>query len=93
MRCGIRVGGEERTWQVGKCLVFEDSFEHEAWNDGNETRAVLVVDLWHPDLTSIEIQALRGLHRHVHLQAEHLAVYWKRNEEGRTLMLEGNNWL
>ena len=28
-KCGIKCGGEERTWEAGKCLVFDDSFEHE----------------------------------------------------------------
>ena len=47
----IRVADEERNWQAGKILIFDDSFEHEVWNDGGEYRMVLIVDLWHPDLT------------------------------------------
>lgn len=55
---GIRVGGETRTWEPGECLVFEDSFEHEVWNDSDERRVVLIVDLWHPDLSLLEREAL-----------------------------------
>jgi aspartate beta-hydroxylase len=47
----IRVGGEERSWQEGKVMVFDDSFEHEVWHNGTGFLLVLIVDLWHPDLT------------------------------------------
>lgn len=56
--CSIRVGTETRTWEEGKALVFEDSFEHEVWNRGQARRAILIVDFWHPDLTAREIEAL-----------------------------------
>jgi aspartyl/asparaginyl beta-hydroxylase (cupin superfamily) len=52
--CTLRVGREERTWQEGKCLVFEDGFEHEVWHRGERTRFILLLDVWHPDLTPIE---------------------------------------
>jgi aspartyl/asparaginyl beta-hydroxylase (cupin superfamily) len=39
----------------GKAIVFDDSFEHEAWNDGNSARITLVFDIWHPDLTQREV--------------------------------------
>lgn len=61
--CAIRVGKETRQWKEGKCLVFDDCFEHEAWNHSTKARLVLVVDLWHPDLSSREIQLITGLHR------------------------------
>ncbi|MDI1443021.1 aspartyl/asparaginyl beta-hydroxylase domain-containing protein [Polyangium sp. 6x1] len=56
--CGIRVGSETRAWQEGKCLIFDDSYMHEAWNRGTSVRVVLLWDIWHPELTPIEIQAL-----------------------------------
>ncbi|KAL1528816.1 hypothetical protein AB1Y20_010139 [Prymnesium parvum] len=46
----IRVGTEIRKWEPGKCLVFDDSFEHEVWHEGNEDRIVLICDMWHPAL-------------------------------------------
>jgi len=46
--CAIRVGGETREWQAGKCLVFDDSYEHEAWNRGPHTRTVLLIDFRNP---------------------------------------------
>jgi aspartyl/asparaginyl beta-hydroxylase (cupin superfamily) len=59
--CAIRVGGETRAWTPGRCLVFDDSFVHEAWNHGSATRIVLLWDVWHPGLTALEIEALRYL--------------------------------
>jgi len=46
--CAIRVGNETRSWQEGKCFVFDDSFEHEAWNRGDRTRTVLLCDFLNP---------------------------------------------
>ena len=62
-RCSMRVGSETRAWEAGKCLVFEDSFEHEVWNRSDSRRIVLIVDLWHPDLTGIEVRALTAAFR------------------------------
>lgn len=46
----ITCGGETRRWQEGKCLVFDDSFEHEVEHNGKEPRVVLLVNFWHPGL-------------------------------------------
>jgi beta-hydroxylase len=43
-RCGIRIGDEVRHWSEGRSLVFDDTCEHEAWNDTDEDRIVLFVD-------------------------------------------------
>ena len=47
----IRVGTESKSWQEGKLLIFDDSFEHEVWHNGTEFRLILIIDMWHPDLT------------------------------------------
>ena len=59
--CGIRVADEVRTWDRGRCVLFDDSFEHEVWHRGSETRVVLLLDIWHPDLTDAEIELLKRL--------------------------------
>jgi beta-hydroxylase len=46
--CGITVGGESRPWSNGQSLVFDDTYQHEAWNDTDETRVVLFVDVIRP---------------------------------------------
>jgi aspartate beta-hydroxylase len=52
--CGFRVGSETREWSPGQAWVFDDTIEHEAWNDSAEPRAILIVDIWNPFLTSAE---------------------------------------
>jgi len=55
----IRVGGVLDKWKKDKCLVFDDSFVHEAWNNSNETRVVLIVDVWHNELTLSEREFIK----------------------------------
>jgi len=57
----LRVGDQIVTPQAGKAFVWDHSFEHEAWHDGDETRIVLIVDIWHPDLTDDEVKFLKTL--------------------------------
>jgi aspartyl/asparaginyl beta-hydroxylase (cupin superfamily) len=49
--CGFRVGATTREWRVGEAFVFDDTIEHEAWNDSDELRVVLIIDLWAPALS------------------------------------------
>jgi Aspartyl/Asparaginyl beta-hydroxylase/Domain of unknown function (DUF6817) len=81
--CAIRVGDESRRWSEGRCLVFDDSYEHEAWNHADEDRIVLIVDLWHIGLTPIEVHRLAGLHRYAAAYAARLGRYWSVNEAAR----------
>jgi len=46
--CGITVRGETRHWAEGRSLVFDDVWDHEAWNDTDGTRVVLFVDFIRP---------------------------------------------
>ncbi len=46
--CRIRVGEDIRHWEAGKSLIFDDTFNHEVWNDTDETRVVLFVDVLRP---------------------------------------------
>jgi beta-hydroxylase len=39
----IRAGGETRRWEEGRCLILDDTFEHEAWNHAASDRVVLIV--------------------------------------------------
>ncbi|HEX6512476.1 MAG TPA: aspartyl/asparaginyl beta-hydroxylase domain-containing protein [Chloroflexota bacterium] len=81
--CGIRAGGEARQWQQGKCLVFDDYFLHEAWNNTAEPRIVLILDIWHPDLSDEEVELLTGLHRHASATGANLQRYWANNAKAR----------
>jgi len=57
--CGFRVGGETREWKVGTAWVFDDTIEHEAWNDSDVPRAILIFDVWHPELSALERDLVR----------------------------------
>lgn len=59
--CGFRVGGETRQWKVGKAMVFDDMTDHEAWNDSDRIRVVLIADLWRPELSNPERAAVSDL--------------------------------
>jgi aspartyl/asparaginyl beta-hydroxylase (cupin superfamily) len=52
--CGFRCGATTRDWRIGESFVFDDTIEHEAWNDSDELRVVLIVDLWAPALDAAE---------------------------------------
>lgn len=56
--CAIRVGGIEHTWREGRCVTFDDTFEHEAWNRSDKVRVVMILDSWHPDLADAEREAI-----------------------------------
>ena len=56
--CGFRVGGETREWKEGTAFAFDDTIEHEAWNDSDELRAVLIFDVWNPHMTTSERELL-----------------------------------
>jgi aspartyl/asparaginyl beta-hydroxylase (cupin superfamily) len=58
--CRFRVGGETREWQVGTGWVFDDTIEHEAWNDSDRLRAILIFDVWNPQLTPLERDLVRA---------------------------------
>ena len=59
--CAINVGGELHEWQEGRCVTFDDTFEHEAWNRSDTTRVVMILDSWNPDLTEVERVAVTDL--------------------------------
>ncbi len=53
-QCRFRVGNDVREWVEGKAWAFDDTIEHEAWNDSAETRVILLFDVWRPELTEDE---------------------------------------
>jgi aspartate beta-hydroxylase len=59
--CGFRVGAEQREWEPGKAFVFDDTIEHEAWNNSDVPRAVLIFDIWNPGLSLAEREMVTAL--------------------------------
>ncbi|MGZ6015861.1 MAG: aspartyl/asparaginyl beta-hydroxylase domain-containing protein, partial [Phenylobacterium sp.] len=58
---GFRVGNETREWKMGEAWVFDDTIEHEAWNDADEVRVILILDLWNPMLEPEEQELVKAL--------------------------------
>jgi aspartyl/asparaginyl beta-hydroxylase (cupin superfamily) len=79
----LRAGGEARRWQEGRCIVFDDHFEHEAWNFATGPRIVLIVDMWHPDLSDEEVAVLTGLHSYAAATGAELQRYWSSNDRAQ----------
>ncbi|HEV2748609.1 MAG TPA: aspartyl/asparaginyl beta-hydroxylase domain-containing protein [Allosphingosinicella sp.] len=59
VECGFRVGAETRCFEVGAAWAFDDTIEHEAWNESDSPRAILILDAWNPLLTEAERAAIR----------------------------------
>jgi aspartate beta-hydroxylase len=59
--CRFRVGNETREWKVGEAWVFDDTIDHEAWNDSDELRVIMMIDIWNPFLSSAEREMTREL--------------------------------
>jgi aspartyl/asparaginyl beta-hydroxylase (cupin superfamily) len=59
--CTMRVGFEQRPWRVGEVFVFDDTIEHEARNDSDELRVVLIFDVWNPLLAPAERDLVRAM--------------------------------
>ena len=62
----FRVGNTVRDWKMGQAWVFDDTIEHEAWNDADQMRVILIFDIWNPALSEAEqtlITAMMQAHR------------------------------
>jgi len=59
--CYLRVGFEQRQWQEGECLVFDDTIEHQSINDSAAVRVVMVFDVWNPLLSDADRRMANGI--------------------------------
>ena len=59
--CAFRVGGETRVWREGAAWVFDDTINHEAWNDSDQPRTILIFDIWSPRIHPAEREAIARL--------------------------------
>lgn len=60
-KCWFRVGEDIREWQRGTAWIFDDSIEHEARNETDLLRVIMIFDIWHPDLSPAEQQAIAAM--------------------------------
>lgn len=61
--CRYRVGADWCEWREGEVLIFDDSIEHEARNDSDHQRVILIFDVWNPGLSVAEREVVRQLSR------------------------------
>ncbi len=59
--CRFRVGNVTREWRPGEAWVFDDTIEHAAWNDSDEIRIILIMDVWNPLLSAAEREMIAAL--------------------------------
>ncbi len=64
-QCALKVAGIERAWRIDEVLIFDDTFEHEAWNRSPSERVILLMDTWHPDLHAEEREAIAEIVREI----------------------------
>jgi aspartyl/asparaginyl beta-hydroxylase (cupin superfamily) len=58
---GIKIADQTREWHEGSALVLDDSYVHEVWNDAEEPRVLLLLDLWHPDVRMEEREKITNM--------------------------------
>lgn len=59
--CGLRCGSETRHWKSGEMLMFNDSIDHEAWNNSQQERFVLIFFVWRPELSEADREMIKSL--------------------------------
>ncbi|CAJ1381356.1 unnamed protein product [Effrenium voratum] len=99
----LRVGDQILEPKAGHAFVWDHSYEHEAWHEGTETRLVLIVDIWHPDLRDAEVKFL-GTLQSCRLRAGKTlaemeersleeATYFEIVEKARSLLTDDDWWV
>ena len=59
--CGIQVGTQVQPWTPGKCMILDDSYPHHVWNQTQDKRVLLLLDIWHPDISKPEREEIRTM--------------------------------
>lgn len=77
--CGIEVAGEKRSWEEGKCLAFNDIYFHTTWNDTDQERVVLIVDILRPEFRDRQLWVDAGVRA---------TLYWARLYERAWPLIE-----
>lgn len=53
---GFHVGYEQRNWEKGKLMIFNDAAYHKAWNHTDQPRIILMIDIIRPEYLDDQIQ-------------------------------------
>jgi len=73
--CGIRVGPLIRPWIEGQALVLDDAYRHAVWNRTDGMRVILLVDIWHPDVTMSERKDIVKMFADAQQQVRNASVF------------------
>ena len=68
--CTLRVGNQERSWRESELLIFDDSMEHEARNQSDRERIILLFEIWRPEISQADREALTVLLEAANITAE-----------------------
>lgn len=91
---GLAVGGHRRDWTAGHCIIYDNSgAPARLWNSTSEDLILLVIDLWHPDLTRPERRFLQGLQTHALKTALVLAAFWAANATAEAMNTDMSNFM
>ena len=93
----LRCEDDTRGFEEGEAKVFDDSFDHEAWHDGDSTRINLIVDFWHPDLSDDEVKFMKimqnaKIRTEKKLTAEFKDTFYSVIETAKDLRPNDNTW-
>ena len=77
-RCGFRVGSETRSWSNGELLMFCDAHEHTAWNNTDQARYVMVIDVMRDEFLSRTREICTRVRSEIRLNADLKTVPWVR---------------
>ncbi len=81
-KVGIRVVDKITPWEEGRALIFDDTLEHEGWNDADQTRVVLLVDFARPLRAPARLLNWLVLHNSIFRpfirEGLHRARWWER---------------
>lgn len=73
--CGIEVAGQKKSWETGKCLAFNDIYYHSVWNETDEERIVLIVDILRPVFRNMETYVNSGVRATLY-HARIYEIFW-----------------
>ncbi|OMJ90838.1 hypothetical protein SteCoe_6707 [Stentor coeruleus] len=93
----LRCADQTENFVEAHAKVFDDSFDHEAWHDGETTRVNLIIDFWHPDLTNDEVKFFKTLQNsklraEKRLTAEYQDTFYSVIERAKELRPDDNTW-
>ena len=73
--CTFRVGNDVRPWVQGKVWLFDDTIEHEAWNESNAVRVILLFEVWRPEITALARQQIHAMFNAIDAHSGQIPVW------------------